>query len=101
MKLNQMIQQSLRSITNILTNISRRSDILKAKIEKINNKFFVELPDEVIKALNIKSNDDLQVLIKDDKIVLEDKENSEMSLEDRLDYYSSKNLIKKYDWGKV
>ncbi len=74
---------------------------MKAKIEKINNKFFVELPDEVIKALNIKSNDDLQVLIKDNKIVLEDKENSEMSLEDRLDYYSSKNLIKKYDWGKV
>ena len=29
------------------------------------------------------------------------KEEKELTVEDRLNIYSSKNLIKKYDWGKV
>lgn len=71
-------------------------------IKKENGKYFVEIPDKLLSKLDI-NNKEVNIDIEDGKLVLSSKlnDNKELSLSERLDYYSKKNLIKKYDWGKI
>jgi antitoxin component of MazEF toxin-antitoxin module len=74
--------------------------LIKTKLERINNKLFLEIPESILNDLDISLNDEVSIRIENGNIVIT-KEEKELTVEDRLNIYSSKNLIKKYDWGKV
>lgn len=74
--------------------------LIKTKLERINNKLFLEIPESILNDLDISLNDEVSIRIENGNIVIS-KEEKELTVEDRLNIYSSKNLIKKYDWGKV
>jgi len=63
-------------------------------IKKIDDKLYLELPESFSK------KEDLNIKIETNRIVVE-KKNKETTIEERLEDYSSKNFIKKYDWGNV
>jgi len=74
--------------------------LIKTKLERINNKLFLEIPESILNDLDISLNDEVSIRIENGNIVIT-KEEKELTVEDRLNIYSSKNLLKKYDWGKV
>ncbi|HQC83709.1 MAG TPA: hypothetical protein PLB45_02410 [Bacilli bacterium] len=74
--------------------------LIKTKLERINNKLFLEIPESILNDLDISLNDEVSIRIENGNIVIT-KEEKELTVEDRLNIYSSKNLIKKYDWGEV
>jgi len=61
---------------------------------------FLEIPESILNDLDISLNDEVSIRIENGNIVIT-KEEKELTVEDRLNIYSSKNLIKKYDWGEV
>lgn len=70
---------------------------MEARLQKWGNSDGIRIPSSILKALNLKTNDKLQLIQEDDKIVIS-KSKPKISLKERIDNYKGDNLCKDFEW---
>ncbi len=73
---------------------------MEARIQKWGNSDGIRIPSNILKSLNIKTNDILNIEQKDDKIIISVPKKKKISLEDRFKEYHGKNLAKEFSWDE-
>lgn len=71
---------------------------MEVKIQKWGNSNGIRIPSNILKSLNIKANDVLNLEQIDDKIVISISRKNKVSLEERFKKYNGKNLSKEFLW---
>lgn len=73
---------------------------MEARIQKWGNSDGIRIPSSILKSLNIKTNDILNIEQVDGKIVISIPKKKKISLEDRFKEYHGKNLAKEFSWDE-
>lgn len=71
---------------------------MEAKIQKWGNSVEIRIPSSILKSLNIKTNDILNIEQEEDKIVIRIPKKKKISLEERFNNYHGENLSKDFSW---
>ena len=71
---------------------------MEVRIQKWGNSSGIRIPSSMLKNLNIKTNDILNINQEDDKIIISVPKKKKISLEDRFKEYHIKNLAKEFSW---
>ena len=70
---------------------------MEARLQKWGNSIGVRIPMNMLKTLNLKSNDSVELINKDNKINIIKKE-KKISLKDKIANYKGENLAKDFVW---
>ena len=70
-------------------------------LQKWGNSDGIRIPSNILKSLNLKTNDKLELIQVDEKIIITKSNNKKISLKERFDNYNGKNLAKEFDWGEA
>lgn len=73
---------------------------MEARIQKWGNSDGIRIPSSILKSLNIKTNDILNIEQVGDKIIISVPKKKKISLEDRFKEYHGKNLAKEFSWDE-
>lgn len=73
---------------------------MEARIQKWGNSSGIRIPSSILKSLNIKTNDILNIEQEDDKIIITIPKRKKISLNDRFKEYNGKNLSKEFSWDE-
>jgi len=73
---------------------------MEARLQKWGNSDGIRIPKSILKSLNIKTNDILNIEQQDDKIVISISKKRKISLADRFKEYKGKNLAKDFSWDE-
>ena len=73
---------------------------MEARIQKWGNSDGIRIPSSILKSLNIKTNDILNIEQEDDKIIISIPKKKKISLADRFKDYKGKNLAKDFSWDE-
>lgn len=71
---------------------------MEARVQKWGNSDGIRIPKVILKALNLKTNDKVELIQEDDKIIISKSKNNKISLEERFKEYKGKNLTKEFNW---
>lgn len=71
---------------------------MEARLQKWGNSDGIRIPSSILKSLNIKTNDILNIEQKDDKIIISIPKKKKISLSERFKNYNGKNLAKDFSW---
>ena len=71
---------------------------MEAKVQKWGNSVEIRIPSSILKSLNIKTNDILNIEQEEDKIVIRIPKKKKISLEERFNNYHGENLSKDFSW---
>lgn len=74
----------------------RGDDFIEARLQKWGNSDGIRIPSSILKTLNLKTNDIVNLEQVDDKIIISVPKNKKISLEDRFEDYNGKNLAKEF-----
>ncbi len=74
---------------------------MKIKIQKCGNSQGLRIPNSIIKSLNIKPNDLLEIFQEENRIIITISNNKKISLEKRFKNYNGDNLAKDFSWDSV
>lgn len=73
---------------------------MEARIQKWGNSDGIRIPKSILKSLNIKTNDILNIEQQDDKIVISIPKKRKVSLAEKFKEYKGKNLAKDFSWDE-
>ena len=73
---------------------------MEIRIQKWGNSDGIRIPSSILKSLNIKTNDILNIEQDNDKIIISIPKKKKISLEDRFKKYHGKNLAKEFSWDE-
>jgi len=73
---------------------------MEARIQKWGNSDGIRIPSSILKSLNIKTNDILNIEQVDDKIIISIPKKKKISLADKFKDYKGKNLAKDFSWDE-
>ena len=73
---------------------------MEIRIQKWGNSDGIRIPSSILKSLNIKTNDILNIEQDNDKIIISVPKKKKISLEDRFKKYHGKNLAKEFSWDE-
>ena len=73
---------------------------MEARVQKWGNSAGIRIPSSILKSLNIKTNDILNIIQEDDKIIISIPKKKKVSLSDRFKEYNGKNLAKDFSWDE-
>ena len=73
---------------------------MEARVQKWGNSAGIRIPSSILKSLNIKTNDVLNIIQEDDKIIISIPKKKKISLSDRFKEYNEKNLAKDFSWDE-
>ena len=73
---------------------------MEIRIQKWGNSDGIRIPSSILKSLNIKTNDILNIEQEDDKIVISIPKKKKISLADKFKKYKGKNLAKDFSWDE-
>ena len=71
---------------------------MEIRIQKWGNSDGIRIPSSILKSLNIKTNDILNIEQDNDKIIISIPKKKKISLEDIFKKYHGKNLAKEFSW---
>ena len=74
---------------------------MEARLRKWGNSIGIRIPHSVLKELNLKINDWINIEKIEDKIIITKQKNPKISLEDRFRDYHGKNLSKEFTWDEA
>ena len=86
-------------INNVYT-VNKGVDDMETRICKWGNSDGIRIPSSILKALNIKTNDILNIEQQDDKIIITVPKKKKISLKDRFATYHGENLAKDFSWDE-
>ena len=70
---------------------------MEVRLQKWGNSSAIRIPSTILKSLNIKTNDKLDLVQEDDKIIITKSKNNKISLKERFKNYKESNPVK-LDW---
>lgn len=73
---------------------------MEARLQKWGNSDGIRIPSSILKALNIKTNDILNIEQEDDKIIISIPKKKKVSLADKFKEYNGENLTKDFSWDE-
>lgn len=73
---------------------------MEIRIQKWGNSAGIRIPSEILKSLNIKIDDVLNIEQEEDKIIITVPKKQKISLRDRFQEYNGKNLAKEFSWDE-
>ena len=73
---------------------------METKLQKWGNSDGIRIPSSLLKALNLKTNDLIELKQEDDKIIITKSKKEKRSLEKRFKKYNGENLAKNFKWDE-
>jgi len=73
---------------------------MEAKLQKWGNSDGIRIPSNILKALNLKTNDKVDLNFQEDKIIISKPLKKKISLEERFLNYKGANLAKEFSWDE-
>jgi len=73
---------------------------MEVKLQKWGNSQGIRIPNSILKTLNIKVNDFLEIFQEENRIVISKSNKRKISLKDRFERYSGDNLAKDFVWDE-
>lgn len=73
---------------------------MEARIQKWGNSSGIRIPSCILKSLNIKNNDILNIEQQEDKIIISVPKKKKISLKEKFEKYKGKNLTKDFSWDE-
>jgi antitoxin MazE len=73
---------------------------MEIKLQKWGNSYGIRVPKSILDSLNIKSNDLLNIVQEDNKIIITKTNKNKISLENLFMNYSGDNLSKDFCWDE-
>ena len=78
---------------------------MEAKIQKWGNSDGIRIPSSILKSLNLKTNDKVDLIQEKDKIIISQPQKKHNTLEERFAEFeqldgSEKCIAESYDWGE-
>lgn len=71
---------------------------MEARLQKWGNSDGIRIPSIILKSLNLKTNDKVELKCEDDKIIISKPKKEKISLEERFSKYNGENLAKDFTW---
>lgn len=76
------------------------NDIMEVRLQKWGNSDGIRIPSSILKSLNIRTNDLLNIEQEEDKIIISVPKKKKISLEERFNNYHGDNLAKDFSWDE-
>ena len=73
---------------------------MEARVQKWGNSSGIRIPSSILKSLNIKTNDILNIEQEEDKIIISIPKQKKISLSDKFKEYKGENLAKDFSWDE-
>ncbi len=73
---------------------------MEAKLQKWGNSDGIRIPSSILKSLNLKTNDILNIEQEEDRIIISIPKKKKISLEERFRNYYGENLAKDFSWDE-
>ena len=73
---------------------------MEARLQKWGNSDGIRIPSNILKSLNLKTNDKLELKQEDDKIIIS-KAKTNISLAEKVKAYQGENLSKDFEWDEA
>lgn len=73
---------------------------MEIRLQKWGNSDGIRIPSSFLKALNLKTNDKLELVQEDDRIIISKSKNKKISLKERFMEYKGANLAKDFEWDE-
>lgn len=73
---------------------------MEIRIQRWGNSDGIRIPSSILKSLNIKTNDILNIEQQEDKIIITIPKRKKISLKEKFENYSGKNLAKEFSWDE-
>ena len=74
---------------------------MELKLQRWGNSDGIRIPSTILKTLNLKTNDSINLEQVEDKIIITKKIPSKISLEEKFAQYNSDNLAKDFNWDNA
>lgn len=71
---------------------------MEARLQKWGNSDGIRIPSSILKSLNLKTNDIVELKQVDDTIVISKSKEKKIILSERFEKYNGKNLAKDFSW---
>ena len=71
---------------------------MQTRLQKWGNSDGIRIPSSILKSLNLKTNDVVELIQEDDKIIISIPKRAKISLEERIKNYDGPNLCKDFTW---
>ena len=73
---------------------------MEVKLQKWGNSEGIRIPSSVLKSLELKTNDKLELQLNEDKIIIFKPKTKEDVLEEKFKKYNGENLAKEFEWDE-
>ena len=73
---------------------------MEARIQKWGNSDGIRIPSVILKALNLKTNDKVELVQEEDRIIISKSTSNKISLAERFKNYKGDNLTKEFSWDE-
>ena len=74
---------------------------MEARLQKWGNSVGIRIPHSILKDLNLKINDWINIEKIEDKVIITKQKNPKIKLEERFRDYHGKNLSKEFTWDEA
>ena len=73
---------------------------MEARLQKWGNSVGLRIPSNILKSLNLKKDDVVELKQDEDKIIISISKRKKISLKEEFEKYTGKNLAKEFDWDE-
>jgi len=73
---------------------------MEARLQKWGNSDGIRIPNIILKSLDLKTNDKVEIKEEEDRIIITKVKTEKISLKERIEKYSGKNLSKEFEWDE-
>ena len=73
---------------------------MEVRIQKWGNSSGIRIPSNILKSLNLKNNDRVELVEEEGRIIIRKVEKEKISLEERFANYQGENLAKDFVWDE-
>ena len=78
---------------------------MEARLQKWGNSDGIRIPSNILKSLDLKTNDVVELIQKENMIIISKPKKKHLTLEERFEMYeqlpnNEKGIVESYDWGE-
>lgn len=73
---------------------------MESRLQKWGNSFGIRIPNHILKSLNLRPNELLDIKEEDEKIIITKTKKDKISLKELFDNYNGDNLAKDFVWDE-
>ena len=73
---------------------------MEARLQKWGNSVGLRIPSNILKSLNLKKDDVVELKQDEDKIIISISKRKKISLKEEFEKYTGENLAKEFEWDE-